>query len=58
MADVIIKDLPPLSEETLKRLKNAQDRPIVYDEDSPETTPAMHKAFLVAARQRDRLKAQ
>lgn len=58
MANIIIKDLPPLSDETLKRLKSVKDAPIVYDEDCPESTPAMHKAFIVAAKQRDRIKGK
>lgn len=46
MSDIIVKEIPPLTEETIKRLSDARDYPIIYDDDSPETTPGMHEAFL------------
>lgn len=55
MAEVIIKDIPPLTTEDIKQLEALKDRPIEFDEDSPESTPAMLKAFEVAASMRDRL---
>ena len=47
-----------LTEEQLLELREAAKRPIVYDEDSPELTPALEKALRCAAVQRNRLKAQ
>ncbi len=36
----IIKEIKPeLSEEEMKLLMESKDRPIVFDEDCPETTP-------------------
>ncbi len=43
--------------EQLKEIEEASKSPIVFDEDSPELTPEMEKAFRVAARNRNRLKA-
>ena len=45
-----------LTEEQIKEIKEARKIPIVYDEDSPELTPEMEKAFLVAAKARNRYK--
>lgn len=47
----------PLTDEERNMLKEAKKHPITFDEDSPEMTPEMEKAFMVAARMRDRLKA-
>ena len=43
--------------EQLKEIEEASKSPIVFDEDSPELMPEMEKAFKVAARNRNRLKA-
>ncbi|MBO6108978.1 MAG: hypothetical protein J6P16_06210 [Eubacterium sp.] len=45
-----------LTEEQIKELEIAKNSPILYDEDSPELTPAMEKAFLLAATSRNRVK--
>ena len=45
------------TEEQLKQVKEAIDKPINYDEDCPETDDKMMKAFILAAKTRDRLKA-
>lgn len=47
-----------LSEEQIAEIEAAKAKPIVYDEDSPELTPAMEKAFLLAARNRNRYKKE
>ena len=38
-------------------IAEAKKYPIIFDEDSPEMTPEMEKAFRVAAKMRDRLRA-
>lgn len=37
-----------LTEEEKQQLELAKALPVVYDEDSPETTPAMEEAFIIA----------
>ncbi|MDO4475339.1 MAG: hypothetical protein Q4B59_00955 [Lachnospiraceae bacterium] len=37
-------------------IEEAKNKPVVYDEDSPEMTPEMEKAFRLAARTRNRMK--
>jgi hypothetical protein len=46
-----------LTEEQKKEIEEAKKIPITFDEDSPEMTPEMEKAFKVAVRMRNRLKA-
>ncbi len=41
------------TEEQIKQIKEAAKREIVFDEDSPELTPAMEKAFRLAAKNRN-----
>ena len=41
------------TEEQIKQIKEAATREIVFDEDSPELTPAMEKAFRLAAKNRN-----
>ena len=43
-----------LTSEQIRMIEDAKNKPIVYDEDSPELTPAMEKAFLLAAKNRNR----
>ena len=43
-----------LGAEELQALEEAKNTPILYDEDCPELTPAMEKAFLLAAKSRNR----
>lgn len=38
-----------LTEEQIAEIEAAKKMPVVYDEDCPELTPAMEKAFLLAA---------
>lgn len=45
----ILYEKEALTIEQLKELEEAKKYPIVYDEDSPELTPEMEKAFLLAA---------
>ena len=46
-----------ITEKDKRMIEEAKKYPIEFDEDSPEMTPEMEKAFLVAARMRDRLRA-
>ncbi len=43
-----------LTKEQIMEIEKAKKKPIVYDEDSPELTPAMEKAFALAAKNRNR----
>ncbi len=45
-----------LTAEQIAEIEAAKEKPIVCDEDSPELTPAMEKAFRLAARSRNRYK--
>lgn len=47
-----------LTAEQIAEIEAAKEKPIVYDEDSPELTPAMEKAFMVAVKSRNRYKRQ
>lgn len=44
------------TDEQLQEVMEAQKRPIVFDEDSPELSPAMYKAFKSSVIQRNRKK--
>ncbi len=46
-----------LTEEKLIELEEAEKKKIVFDDDCPEMTPEMRRAFLCAARQRNRYRA-
>ena len=46
-----------LTDEDRKMLEEARKNPITFDEDSPELTPEMEKAFRMAAKTRNRLRA-
>lgn len=41
------------TEEQIRQIEEAAKRDIVFDEDSPELTPAMEKAFRLAAKNRN-----
>ncbi len=41
------------TEEQIRQIKEAAKREIAFDEDSPELTPAMEKAFRLAAKNRN-----
>lgn len=41
------------TEEQIKQIREAAKKKIVFDEDSPELTPAMEKAFRLAAKNRN-----
>lgn len=41
------------TEEQIRQIEEAAKREIVFDEDSPELTPAMEKAFRIAAKNRN-----
>ena len=41
------------TDEQIKQIKDAAKREIIFDEDSPELTPAMEKAFRLAAKNRN-----
>lgn len=68
MDDILKRDKTSLDTKTLSKdekitkkdihmIEEAKKHPIVFDEDSPELTPEMEKAFLLAAKNRNRLKA-
>ena len=44
------------TDEQLQEVMEAKKRPIVFDEDSPELSPAMYKAFQSSVIQRNRKK--
>lgn len=52
---IIDKGQKPTNEQ-LQEVKEAQENPIVFDEDSPELSPAMYKAFKSSVIQRNRKK--
>ena len=52
----LVKD-QKLTEEQIQEVRTAEKMPIIYDEDSPELTPAMAKAFKLAAKNRNTVKA-
>ncbi|WP_288175569.1 hypothetical protein [Sporofaciens musculi] len=41
------------TKEQIRQIEEATKREIVFDEDSPELTPAMEKAFRLAAKNRN-----
>ncbi len=41
------------TEEQIRQIEKASKKEIVFDEDSPELTPAMEKAFRLAAKNRN-----
>ena len=41
------------TEDQIKQIEEATKREIVFDEDSPELTPAMEKAFRLSAKNRN-----
>ena len=41
------------TKEQIEQIEEAKKREIVFDEDSPELTPAMEKAFRLAAKNRN-----
>jgi len=41
------------TDEQIRQIEEAAKREIVFDEDSPELTPAMEKAFRLAAKNRN-----
>ena len=45
----LTRDQKPTAEQ-IKQIQEAAKREIVYDDDSPELTPAMEKAFRLAAK--------
>ena len=51
-----IKDGQVPSKEQLDEVRSAAERTIQFDEDSPELSPAMYKAFKCATAQRNRRK--
>ncbi len=44
------------TEEQIQEIREAAKRPVVFDEDCPEMSPAMEKAFRCAVTQRNRRK--
>lgn len=54
MRTVILDKNAKPTEEQKQQIREAAKREIVFDEDSPELTPAMEKAFRLAAKNRNR----
>lgn len=48
-----LKGNEKLTEHEKTMIEKAKEMPIIYDEDSPELTPAMEKAFRLAAKKRN-----
>ena len=46
------------TDDQIKEVLEAKKQPITFDEDSPEMSPAMYKAFKSAVAQRNRRKAE
>ena len=44
------------TEEQIQEIREAAKRPVVFDEDCPEMSPAMEKAFRCTVTQRNRRK--
>ena len=47
-----LKGNEKITEHEKSMIEKAKEKPIVYDEDSPELTPVMEKAFRLAAKKR------
>ena len=56
MVKFVINEGQQPSNETLEKLRALKDEDIVYDDDCPEMTPKMQKAFECAVAQRNRFK--
>lgn len=52
----IIENGQKPTEEQLKEIAEAKKQPVSFDEDSPELSPAMYKAFRSSVIQRNRQK--
>lgn len=52
MGNIKWSELGPLTEEEKSMIENAATMPVLYDEDSPETTPEMLLAFRQAAEEK------
>ncbi|MCD7804698.1 MAG: hypothetical protein LUH03_06055 [Oscillospiraceae bacterium] len=51
---VTLEELPPLTDEQREEIRAAAKKPITFDEDCPELSPAMIKAFECSVAQRNR----
>lgn len=51
--EVILDRNQQPTEEQIRQIEEAAAKPIVFDEDSPELTSAMEKAFRLAAKNRN-----
>ena len=51
-----IKKGQKITAEQLKEIEEAKKHPIVFDEDSPQLSPAMYKAFKCSVVQRNKKK--
>lgn len=51
---VVLKDGDKPTEEQLQQVREAAKREITFDEDCPELSPALYKAFQCAVAQRNR----
>ncbi len=53
MIKVEYKPGQKLTKEQIAEMEAAKEKPVVFDDNSPELTPAMEKAFLLAAQSRN-----
>ncbi|MCD7847627.1 MAG: hypothetical protein LUG49_06335 [Oscillospiraceae bacterium] len=51
---VTLEELKPLTDEQREEIRAAAKKPIVFDDDCPELSPAMIKAFQCSVAQRNR----
>lgn len=58
IVEYTLKPGTPLTREQLEELEALKDRPIVFDEDSPELTPETIERFRRAAQDRNRLRKE
>ena len=58
IVEYTLKRGTPLTREQLEELEALKDRPIVFDEDSPELTPETIERFRLAAQDRNRLRKE
>ena len=55
---VTLEELKPLTAEQKEEIREAAKKPITFDDDCPELSPAMIKAFQCSVAQRNRRMAE
>lgn len=51
---VVTENVKNLTQEQIEQVRKAKERPIVFDDDCPELTPMLFKAFKSSVIQRNR----